>query len=92
MKYRIYVFGTGGPTDLGTYEPDETIFCLDWLLLEQKTKEKVMAIEVNEEDNIEFLALLYLGNLADYEDFKRYLNNQEDVRITKQFRKADDNR
>ena len=87
MKYRIYVFGTGGYTDLGTYEPDETIFCLDWLLLEQKTKEKVMAIEVNEEDNIEFPAFLYLGNLADYDDFKRYLNNQDEVRITKQFRK-----
>ena len=77
MKYRIYVFGTGGWTDLGTYDPDETIFCLDWLLLEQKTKEVVMAIEV----------ILYLGNLADYDDFKRYLNNQDEVRITKQFRK-----
>lgn len=87
MKYRLYVSGTGGLTDLGTYEPDETLFCLDWLLLEQKTKEIVMAIEVNEEDNIEFPALLYLGNLADYEDFKRYLNNQDEVRITKQFRK-----
>ena len=87
MKYRIYVFGTGGYTDLGTYDPNETIFCLDWLLLEQKTKEVVMAIEVNEEDNIEFPALLYLGNLADYEDFKRYINNQDEVRITKQFRK-----
>ena len=87
MKYRIYVFGTGGPTDLGTYDSNETIFCLDWLLLEQKTKEIVMAIEVNEEDNIEFPVLLYLGNLADYEDFKRYLNNQDEVRITKQFRK-----
>lgn len=87
MKYRIYVAGTGGWTDLGTYEPDETIFCLDWLLLEQKTKEVVMAIEVNEEDNIEFPALIYLGNLADYEDFKRYLSNQDEVRITKQFRK-----
>ena len=87
MKYRIYVTGTGGQTDLGTYEPDETIFCLDWLLLEQKTKEVVMVIEVNEEDNIEFPALLYLGNLADYDDFKRYLNNQDEVRITKQFRK-----
>lgn len=87
MKYRIYVIGTGGYTDLGTYEPDEAIFCLDWLLLEQKTKEVVMAIEVNEEDNIEFPALLYLGNLADYEDFKRYLNNQDEVRVTKQFRK-----
>lgn len=87
MKYRLYVSGTNGFTDLGVYEPDETIFCLDWLLLEQKTKEVVMAIEVNEEDNIEFPALLYLGNLADYDDFKRYLNNQEEVRITKQFRK-----
>ena len=29
MKYRIYVTGTNGWTDLGTYEPDETIFCLD---------------------------------------------------------------
>ena len=87
MKYRGYVSGTNGYYNLGTYEPDETIFCLDWLLLEQKTKEKVMAIEVNEEDNIEFPALLYLDNLADYEDFKRYLSNQDEVRITKQFRK-----
>ena len=87
MKYRLYVSGTNGYYNLGTYGPDETIFCLDWLLLEQKTKEKVMAIEVNEEDNIEFPALLYLGNLADYEDFKRYINNQDEVRITKQFRK-----
>lgn len=87
MKYRLYVSGTNGYYNLGTYESDETIFCLDWLLLEQKTKEVVMAIEVNEEDNIEFPALLYLGNLADYDDFKRYLNNQDEVRITKQFRK-----
>lgn len=63
MKYRLCVLGTGGWTDLGTYESDETIFNLDWLLLEQKTKEVVMAIEV------------------------RYLNNQDEVRITKQFRK-----
>lgn len=87
MKYRLYVSGTNGYYNLGTYEHDETIFCLDWLLLEQKTKEKVMAIEVNEEDNIEFPAFLYLGSLADYDDFKKYLNNQDEVRITKQFRK-----
>ena len=87
MKYRIYVAGTGGWTDLGTYEPDETIFCLDWLLLEQKTKEKMMAVEVNKEDNIEFPVFRYTGSLADYDDFKSYLNNQDEVRITKQFRK-----
>ena len=46
-----------------------------------------MAIEVNEEDNIEFPAFLYLGSLADYDDFKKYLNNQDEVRITKQFKK-----
>lgn len=86
MKYRLYVTGIGGMTNLGTYEPDEAIFCLDWLLLEQKTKEIVMAIEVNEEDNIEFPVFLYMGNIADYDDFKRYLNSNE-VRITKQFKK-----
>lgn len=86
MKYRLYVSGTNGYYNLGTYEPDETIFCLDWLLLEQKTKEKILGIEVNEEDNIEFPAFLYLGNLADYDDFRRYLNSNE-VRITKQFKK-----
>lgn len=59
MKYRICVFETSGYTDLGTYEPDETILCLDWLLLEQKTKEKVMAIECNLEDNIKFPVFLY---------------------------------
>lgn len=46
-----------------------------------------MAIEVNEEDNVEFPVFLYMGNIADYDDFKRYLNNQNEVRITKQFRK-----
>ena len=87
MKYRLYVSGTNGFTDLGTYESDETIFCLDWLLLEQKTKEIVIAVEHNYEDNIEFPVFMYKGNLADYEDFKNYLNNQDEVRITKQFRK-----
>lgn len=86
MKYRLCVLGTGGWTDLGTYDPDEVIFCLDWLLLEQKTKEIVIAVEYNYEDNIEFPVFMYKGNLADYEDFKRYLNSNE-VRITKQFKK-----
>ena len=87
MKYRLYVAGTNGYYNFGTYTKDETIFCLDWLLLEQKTKEKVMAVEVNKEDNIEFPVFRYTGSLADYDDFKRYLNNQDEVRITKQFRK-----
>lgn len=87
MKYRLYVTGSNGYYDLGVYTKIETIKCLDWLILKEQTKEKILAIECNEEDNIEFPAFLYLGNLADYDDFKRYLNNQDDVRITKQFRK-----
>lgn len=87
MKYRLYVSGTNGYYNLGTYGPDETIFCLDWLILEQQTREKILAIECDEKNNIEFPAFLYLGNLADYDDFKRYINNQDEVRITKQFRK-----
>lgn len=86
MKYRIHVFGTGGYTDLGTYEPDETIFCLDWLLLEQKTKEKVMAIEVNEEDNIEFPVFVYYGKEQEYINFINYLKSDE-TRVTKCFKK-----
>lgn len=87
MKYRLYVTGTNGYYNLGTYTKDETIFCLDWLIVEQKTKEKILGIECNEEDNVEFPVFLYMGNIADYDDFKRYLSNQDEVRITKQFRK-----
>lgn len=38
MKYRIYVDGTRDYYDLGTYEVDETIFYLDWLILDEQTK------------------------------------------------------
>ncbi len=83
MKYRIYVFGTGGYTDLGTYEPDETIFCLDWLLLEQKTKEKVMAIECDTVNNSEFPIFLYLGKQEEYDEFKEYLNVRKEIEFQK---------
>lgn len=86
MKYRIYVNGSGGYYNLGTYDPDETIFCLDWLILEEQTREKVLAIECNTEDNIEFPVFLYTGNIADYDDFKAYLNSKE-TRVTKSYRK-----
>ena len=86
MKYRIYVDGTNGYYNLGTHEQNETIFCLDWLILEEQTKEKVLAIECNTEDNIEFPVFLYMGNISDYDDFKAYLNSKE-TRVTKSYRK-----
>lgn len=86
MKYRIYVDGTNGYYNLGTYDVDETIFCLDWLILKQKTKEKILAIECNLENNSEFPVFLYLGKMADYDDFKAYLNSKE-TRVTKSYRK-----
>ena len=88
MDYRIYVDGTNGYYNLGTYNKEETICCLDWLILEQQTKERILAIECNYEDNMEFPVFLYLGREKDYDDFKRYLNNDDkEVRVTKQFRK-----
>ena len=88
MDYRIYVDGTGGYYNLGTYNKDETLICLDWLILEEQTKQKILAIECNYEDNIEFPVFLYLGKQADYDDFKNYLNNEdEEVRVTKCYRK-----
>ena len=87
MEYRIYVDGTRGYYNLGTYNKEETIHCLDWLILEQQTKEKILAIECNREDNIEFPVFLYLGKQADYDDFKRYLNNENEVRVTKSYKR-----
>lgn len=87
MEYRLYVDGTGGYYDLGTYNKDETIYCLDWLILEEQTKQKILAIECNKEDNIEFPVFLYLGKQEDYDEFKRYLNNENEVRVTKSYRK-----
>lgn len=46
MDYRIYVDGTGGYYNLGTYNKDETLICLDWLILEEQTKQKILAIRI----------------------------------------------
>ena len=87
MEYRIYVNGVKGYYNLGTYTKEETIYCLDWLILEEQTKEKILAIECDKENNIEFPVFLYLGEQADYDDFKRYLNNENEVRITKSYKR-----
>lgn len=88
MDYRIYIDGTGSYYNLGTYNKDETLICLDWLILEEQTKQKILAIECNYEDNIEFPVFFYSGKQADYDDFKNYLNNEDkEVRVTKCYKK-----
>lgn len=88
MNYRLYVNGTNGYYNLGTYNSDETIECLDWLILENQTQERILAIECNIEDNIEFPVFLYLGKVEEYTKFKEYLLlDDKKYKVTKQFRK-----
>lgn len=87
MKYRIYVSGINGYYNLGTYNIEETIDCLDWLIMEQQTKEYVLVIECNIQDRIEFPVFLYLGNIEDYELFKEYLNIDTKDKVTKSYKK-----
>lgn len=82
-NYRIYVTGTAGYYNLGTYTSEETLVCLDWLILAQKTQEKILVIEHNISCNIDFPVFIYMGKEKDYEEFKRYIsNNEEENKVT----------
>lgn len=86
MNYRLYVNGTAGYYDLGTYSSEETIYCLNWLIREEKTKEQILAIECNEERKIEFPVFLYGGNPEEFLRFEEYLQDQDiGNKITKQY-------
>lgn len=86
MNYRLYVNGTAGYYELGTYGVDETICCLNWLIMEEKTKERILAIECNKERNIEFPVFIYGGNPGDFLRFKEYLMDHDiGNKITKQY-------
>lgn len=88
MNYRLYVNGANGYYNLGTYNADEAVECLDWLILEENTKERILAIECNLEDNIEFPVFLYFGKQEEYTKFKEYLLlDDKKYKVTKQFRK-----
>lgn len=87
MKYKIYVNGSAGLYDLGEYTKEETEYCLNWLIVEEQTKEKILVIEHNYQDNIEFPVFVYYGKEQEYIDFISYLNSDE-KRVTKCFRKS----
>ena len=86
MKYKIYVNGSAGLYYLGEYNKEETEYCLNWLIAEEQTKEKILVIEHNCKDNIEFPVFIYYGKAQEYIDFINYLNSDE-TRVTKCFRK-----
>lgn len=93
MNYRLYVDGTAGYYELGTYSSKETIACLHWLIIEEGTKERVLAIECNEEKNIEFPVFLYDGNTKEFFRFAQYLRNENSKhKVTRQFVKNDKNK
>lgn len=88
MNYRIYVDGSAGYYKLGTYSNEQALVCLDWLILCEKTKEKILVIEHNIKDNIDFPVFIYLGKVNQYEEFKRYLTSDE-TRVTKSYKRGE---
>lgn len=86
MNYRLYVKGSGGYTDLGTYNSEETVECLHWLIIEEKTKEHILAIECNEQRKFEFPVFIYGGNPLEFVEFKQYLETADNKsKVTNQY-------
>lgn len=89
MKYRVYIDGTAGYYQIeNEHTPENTTKILDSLIFKEKTKEKILVIECNKEDRIEFPVFLYLGREEDYTEFREYLlSDKQQDKVTKQFRK-----
>ena len=85
ILYRLYIDGIKGYKHLGTYDAEQTIKSLDNLILEKNCPEKILAIEQNVEDNMDFPVFLYLGNQEEYMNFRNYLEDTTIKRETKKF-------
>ena len=75
MKYKVYVNGTAGYYQIeNEHTPENT--------------SKILVIECNKEDRIEFPVFLYLGREEEYTEFREYLlSDKQQDKVTKQFRK-----
>ena len=85
ILYRLYIDSVKGYKHLGTYDAEQTIKSLDELILEKNCHEKILAIEQNMEDNMDFPVFLYLGNQEEYINFRNYLEDTTIKRETKKF-------
>lgn len=83
INYRVYVSSRREYHYFGTYNPEETIVFLDYMILEKQTKNKILAIECDTVNNSEFPIFLYLGKQEEYDEFKEYLNVRKEIEFQK---------
>lgn len=83
MVYKLYKDSGKGYQNKGTYTKEEIIVSLDYMIIKEEFKGRILVVEWNKKDDIEFPAMLYNGNLEQYEKFRNYLTNEEIPRKTR---------
>ena len=83
MVYKLYKDSGKGYQNKGIYTKEEIIVSLDYTIIKEEFKGRILVVEWNKRDNIEFPAMLYTGNLEQYEKFRNYLTNEEIPRKTR---------
>lgn len=82
MVYKLYKDSGRGYQNKGIYTKEEIIVSLDYTIIKEEFKGRILVVEWNKKDDIEFPAMLYNGNLEQYEKFRNYLTNEEIPRKT----------
>lgn len=82
MVYKLYKDSGKGYQNRGIYTKEEIIVSLDYTIIKEEFKGRILVVEWNKRDDIEFPAMLYTGNLEQYEKFRNYLTNEEIPRKT----------
>ena len=83
MFYKVYKDSGKGYQNKGIYTKEEIIVSLDYTIIKEEFKGRILVVEWNKKDDIEFPAMLYNGNLEQYEKFRNYLTNEEIPRKTR---------
>ena len=83
MVYKLYKDSGKGYQNKGNYTKEEIIVSLDYTIIKEEFKGRILVVEWNKKDDIEFPAMLYTGNLEQYEKFRNYLTNEEIPRKTR---------
>ena len=82
MVYKLYKDSGKGYQNKGIYTKEEIIVSLDYTIIKEEFKGRILVVEWNKKDDIEFPAMLYNGNLEQYEKFRNYLTNEKIPRKT----------
>ena len=83
MVYKLDKDSGKGYQNKGIYTKEEIIVSLDYTIIKEEFKGRILVVEWNRRDDIEFPAMLYTGNLGQYEKFRNYLTNEEIPRKTR---------